>query len=106
MADAALTAAQAQTVRLPGEAATAALIAAQANALLELDRGSKTAAPSAPPRRNQSPLDTVIQIPAVLDEHLGRARASDRTVATPALRGVCVVEPRNGGPHGQYAGAQ
>ena len=41
MADAALTAAQAQTVRLPGEATTAALIAAQAQALLELDRRIK-----------------------------------------------------------------
>jgi transposase len=36
-----LTAAQAQTVRLPGEATTAALIAAQAQALLELDRRIK-----------------------------------------------------------------
>jgi Transposase len=42
MADAALTAAQAQTVRLPGEATTAALIAAQAQACSSWTGGSKT----------------------------------------------------------------
>ena len=46
-----------------------------------------SAGPSAPLRFNQLPLDTIIQIPAVLDEHLGTARTAR---SRPARQGVYV----------------